>query len=188
MIITKFELQIVIWQLTSQLFNNKIAVTMKFFFILFLSLISCAFSINIGYIIPKDDAYDVEEALNKYTSKVNGLLEGDAQFVVKSISSYDGTTEKLRNTFDTFLSDDVKIIVAYCDNTIYEYDFADNYKDLLVWCINPIAPRLCKRNLIAGDLINYSLEMSINIILLYIFSNITYYIPILSQFRVYWWN
>lgn len=139
---------------------------MKFFFVLFLSLLACSLSINIGYIIPTNDAYNVEDALNKYTAKISRFLEGDAKFIVKSISSYDGTNTKLQNTFDTFLADDVQIIVAFCDSIIYEYDYVNKYKDLLVWCINPISPSLCKRNLIVGDLINYSLEMSINIILL----------------------
>lgn len=140
---------------------------MKIFLFVFLSAIWNVFAINLGYIIPTDETYNVKEAIEKYRDLINSNLEGEAKFIVQSVMSHNSNVGKLKDIFDSFLKDKVQIIIAFCDKTIYEYDFVDKYENILVWCINPVSPRICKRNLISGAIIDYSVEMSIIHIIIY---------------------
>lgn len=131
-------------------------------YIYFLLFLTCVSSLQIGYFVPKDTTKDFYDELNGYTTHINGGDPVKKIEVVKSTITYDGGNETLSGIFDEFKEQSISLVLSYCDDVIYDYDFSVKHSDIVVWCSNPIPPRLCSVNIIPGDMIGYSMETGIH--------------------------
>lgn len=132
---------------------------MVYFYLLI--FLSCVSALKIGYLTPIDTEKEFILALEAYTNMIATADPAKKIDVIKSGKNHNNKNETLSEIFKDFRSKSVSLVLTYCDDIIYNYDFSGDDKDIVVWCLNPVPPRLCSVNIIPGDMVGYSMETGI---------------------------
>lgn len=134
-----------------------------FYLLLFLS---CVSALKIGYLTPIDSEKSFIQALKAYTDMIVAADPKKKIDIIESGKNHNNKNETLSEIFKDFRSKSVSLVLSYCDDVIYNYNFSGDNKDMVVWCLNPVPPRLCSVNIIPGDMVGYSMETGIFIIVI----------------------